>query len=73
MVTKLVIALCLFSNGALIEHTLQPSMADCLEKKRIMERNMRGGSNRIMCGEVLAELEEINGVTFIKSIQKTGN
>ena len=38
---KLVIALCLFSsNGDLLEHTLMKDVGECLEKKRIMKRNM---------------------------------
>ena len=38
---KVVIALCLFgSNGELLEHTLTDGIGDCLEKKRIMKRNM---------------------------------
>lgn len=70
MVTKIVVALCLFSNGVLIEHTLQPSIAKCLENKRIMERNMNTTS-RIMCGEVEADVETIQGKEFIQSIRKT--
>ena len=69
MVTKLVIALCLFSNGALIEHTIQESYAKCLENKRIMERNM-SNSVRISCGEVMADVKTINGQEFIQSLRK---
>ena len=32
---KMVIALCLFLNGDLIEHRVQNSMSECLQKKRI--------------------------------------
>ena len=70
---KLVIALCLFgSNGELLEHTYKSSISDCLKSKRIMERNMSQGVI-ITCGEVEAELEEIQGQTFIRSIRKKGN
>ena len=70
---KLVIALCLFgSNGELLEHTYKASISDCLKSKRIMERNMSQGVI-ITCGEVEAELEEIQGQTFIRSIRKKGN
>jgi hypothetical protein len=31
--TKLVIALCLFINGQLVEHRVQNSMGTCLKKK----------------------------------------
>ena len=32
--TKLVIALCLFLNGQLVEHRIQESMGTCLKMKR---------------------------------------
>ena len=66
---KVVMALCLFSGGVLIEHTLQPSLSECLKSKRIMERNMK--TAQIVCGEVEAEIEVIQGKEFIKSIAKT--
>ena len=70
---KLVIALCLFgSNGELLEHTYKVSIGDCLEAKRVMMRNMNNNVI-ITCGEVEAELEEMHGQTFIKSIRKKGN
>jgi len=70
---KLVIALCLFgSNGELLEHTYKTSISECLKSKRIMERNMHQGVI-ITCGEVEAELEEIQGQIFIRSIRKKGN
>ena len=66
---KVVIALCLFSSqGDLLEHTLTDSVSDCLEKKRVMTRNMP--TAMISCGQVEAELEEIQGRIFIKSIRK---
>ena len=40
MVTKIIIALLLFSQGTMIEHTVTAGIKDCLEKKRIMKRNM---------------------------------
>lgn len=67
---KVVIALCLFgSNGELLEHTLTDGIGDCLEKKRIMKRNM-SDTVIITCGQVEAELEEVQGKVFIKSIRK---
>ena len=72
MVIKTVLALCLFSNGALLEHTIQDSVSECLKNKRIMERNMKDA--QIVCGEVEAEIDikMINGkkYEFIKSIRK---
>ena len=67
---KVVVALCLFgSTGELLEHTLTDGIGDCLEKKRIMERNMSDNAI-ITCGQVEAELEEYHGKVFIKSIRK---
>ena len=72
MIIKTVLALCLFSNGVLIEHTIQDSVSECLKSKRIMERNMKGA--QIVCGEVEAEIDVkiINGeeYEFIKSLSK---
>jgi len=69
MVIKTVIALLLFSQGVLIEHTMMPSVHDCLKTKREMLRNM-SDSVQITCAEVQAEIEIIQGREFIKSLQK---
>ena len=66
---KTVIALLLFSNGALIEHTMMPSVHDCLKAKREMLRNM-SDSVQITCAEVQAEIKIIQGKEFIQSINK---
>ena len=69
---KLVIALCLFSsNGDLLEHTLMKDVGECLEKKRIMKRNMNDNIT-IVCGEVEAEIQVLQDKEFIKSIRKKG-
>lgn len=69
---KVVIALCLFSStGELLEHTLTDGISDCLEKKRVMMRNMNN-QDRIMCGEVEGFIENMNGKDFITSIRKKG-
>ncbi len=52
--TKVVIALCLFLNGQLVEHRIQSSMSDCLKKKRVASRNMDMDNKQLMCGEVEA-------------------
>ena len=69
---KVVIALCLFGgNGELLEHTLMKDVGECLEKKRIIKRNMNNNVN-IVCGEVEAEIQVLQGKEFIKSIRKKG-
>ena len=69
---KVVIALCLFSsNGDLLEHTLMDNVGECLEKKRIIKRNMNENI-MISCSEVEAEIQVLQGKEFIKSIRKKG-
>ena len=54
METKLVIALCLFLNGQLVEHRIQDNMSTCLKMKREATRNMDMTNKQLMCGEVEA-------------------
>ena len=56
---KLVIALCLFINGELVEHRIQDTLSTCLKMKREASRNMNMDSKQLMCGEVEAEIEKI--------------
>jgi hypothetical protein len=66
---KLVIALCLFVNGELIEHRIQDNMSTCLKMKREATRNMKMDNKQFMCGEVKAELEKnIDGSITINKI-----
>jgi hypothetical protein len=66
---KLVIALCLFINGELIEHRIQDNMSTCLKMKREATRNMKMDNKQFMCGEVKAELEKnIDGSITINKI-----
>ena len=66
---KVVIALCLFINGELIEHRIQDSMSTCLKMKREASRNMEMNNKQFMCGEVKAELEKnIDGSISINKI-----
>ena len=67
--TKMVIALCLFINGELIEHRVQESMSECLKGKRIATRNMDMNDKQLMCGQVKAIVEtNIDGSESIKKI-----
>ena len=69
VITKLVIALCLFINGELIEHRIQDDLSTCLKMKREATRNMEMNNKRLMCGEVEAEIEKnIDGSETIKRI-----
>ena len=67
--TKLVIALCLFLNGELVEHRVQESMSTCLKMKREATRNMDMGNKQLMCGEVKAHLaKNVDGSYSIQKI-----
>jgi len=67
--TKMVIALCLFLNGELIEHRVQASMSECLKGKRIATRNMDMTDKQLMCGQVKAIMEKnVDGSESIKKI-----
>ena len=68
MVTKVIIALLLFSGGTMIEHTVTDGVKDCLEKKRIIER--QSDTARVSCAKVEAQIETIEGVEFIRSMSK---
>jgi len=67
--TKLVIALCLFLNGELIEHRVQESMSTCLKMKREATRNMNMENKQLMCGEVEAHMtKNVDGSESIDKI-----
>jgi hypothetical protein len=54
------IALCMFFEGELVEHTYQKSMADCLKAKRQAERTIQPERVQFACGkDVTAEVEYI--------------
>ena len=54
------VALCMFLEGELVEHTYKSSMADCLRAKREAERNIQPERVQFKCGKnVNAEVEYI--------------
>ena len=66
---KMVIALCLFINGEMVEHRIQPDISTCLKMKREATRNMEMNNKRFMCSEAKAEVEKnIDGSISIKTI-----
>ena len=52
-----VVALCMFYQGGIIEHTYKDSMSDCLKSKRIASREVNPENVRFACGKVTAETE----------------
>ena len=54
------VALCMFFEGELVEHTYKESMADCLRAKRVAERNIQPERVQFACGpNIKAEVEYI--------------
>ena len=54
------VALCMFFEGELVEHTYQKSMAECLRAKRIAERTVQPERVQFACGkDIRAEVEYI--------------
>ena len=54
------VALCMFLEGELVEHTYKGSMAECLKAKRTAERNIQPERVQFKCGaNVKAEVEYI--------------
>ena len=39
-IVEVVVALCMFYQGGIIEHTYKESMSDCLKSKRIASREV---------------------------------
>ena len=44
------VALCMFYEGELVEHTYKESMSDCLRAKRVAERNIQPERVQFACG-----------------------
>ena len=54
------VALCMFLEGQLVEHTYQKSMGDCLKAKRQAERSIQPERVQFKCGKnVKAEVEYV--------------
>ena len=54
------VALCMFLEGELVEHTYKSSMADCLRAKREAESNIQPERVQFKCGKnVKAEVEYV--------------
>ena len=52
-----VVALCLFYQGGIIEHTYKKTMSDCLASKRVASREVNPNNVKFQCGKVKAETE----------------
>ena len=63
-----VVALCMFYQGGIIEHTYKESMSDCLKSKRIASREVNPENVRFACGKVKAKTEIYMGEKKILKI-----
>ena len=71
-VTSGVIALCMFYQVGIIEHTYvkDQKMSTCLKMKRTVERSVNPQNVRMACGKIDVVLEEFMGETKIVKIIK---
>jgi hypothetical protein len=67
---EVVVALLMFLNGNMIEHTYKEKMSDCLKSKRIAERVVRPERVNFTCKKVKAKTEIYQGRKKILSIVK---
>ena len=69
MIVEGVVALCMFIQGELKEHRIQPAMSDCLKGKRIAMRTNKNNNVVYQCIKSMAELESnIDGSKSIKKL-----
>ena len=66
---EVVVALIMYLNGNMIEHTYKEKMSDCLKSKRLAEREVRPERVQFSCKKVNAVLEVYQGRTKIIKIK----
>ncbi len=67
---EVVVALIMYLDGSLIEHTYKDKMSSCLKSKRIAEREVNPQSVRFACKKVNALTEIYQGRKKIVKIEK---
>ena len=67
---ELVVALIMYLDGNMIEHTYKDKMSNCLKSKRIAEREVNPQSVRFACKKVNAKTEIYQGRKKILSIEE---
>ena len=70
--TEVVVALIMFLNGNMIEHTYKAKMSDCLKSKRIAEREVRPERVQFSCKKINAKTEIYQGRKKILSVINEG-
>ena len=67
---EMVVALCLFLNDKMIEHSHKKSLSECLETKRKIERNTNSGNSHVQCAVVKATVYvDQHGIKRIENIE----
>jgi|TARA_B100001559_G_C16001502_1_gene394720 hypothetical protein len=67
---EVVVALIMYLDGSMIEHTYKNKMSECLKSKRIAEREVNPQSVRFSCKKVNAKTEIYQGRKKILSIEE---
>jgi|TARA_R110002050_G_scaffold225373_1_gene361291 hypothetical protein len=67
---EVVVALIMYLDGSMIEHTYKDKMSACLKSKRIAEREVNPQSVRFACKKVNAKTEIYQGRKKILSIEE---
>ena len=67
-----VVALLMFLNGDMIEHTYKESMSDCLKSKRVAMREINPDSVLFSCKKITAETEIYQGRKKILKVIGSG-
>ena len=67
---EVVVALIMYLDGSMIEHTYKNKMSECLKSKRIAEREVNPQSVRFSCKKVNANTEVYQGRKKILSIEE---
>ena len=58
---EMVVALLMYLNGDIVEHTYKDKMSECLKSKRIAEREVNPQSVRFSCKKIEAQTEVYMG------------
>ena len=68
---EMVVALCLFLNDTMIEHSHKESLSECLETKRKIERHNDSGNSHVKCQVVKAKVYvDKHGIKRIEEIKE---
>tara|TARA_Y100000114_G_C11502354_1_gene205062 strand:- start:264 stop:491 length:228 start_codon:yes stop_codon:yes gene_type:complete len=65
---EMVVALLMYLNGDIVEHTYKEKMSECLKSKRIAEREVNPQSVRFSCKQIEAQTEIYMGAKKIVKI-----